>query len=67
MEQHLHSRNLAPGFVHGTLQQLYILEPSAAAGLAALRKLLPRALGPTVVVLTGRNVSWHRFEELVRG
>ncbi|WPB77001.1 pyridoxal-phosphate dependent enzyme [Archangium violaceum] len=45
----------------------YILEPSAAAGLAALRKLLPRALGPTVVVLTGRNVSWHRFEELVRG
>jgi threonine dehydratase len=44
----------------------YILEPSAAAGLAALRKLMPRALGPTVLVLTGRNVSWRRFEELVR-
>ncbi len=44
----------------------YILEPSAAAGLAALRKLSPRRLGATVVVLTGRNVSWRRFEELVR-
>ncbi|MGZ3459527.1 MAG: pyridoxal-phosphate dependent enzyme, partial [Archangium sp.] len=44
----------------------YILEPSAAAGLAALRKLAPRPLGTTVVVLTGRNVSWRRFEELVR-
>ncbi len=45
----------------------YILEPSAAAGLAALRKLTPRALETTVVVLTGRNVSWRRFQELVPG
>ncbi|WP_257461734.1 threonine ammonia-lyase [Archangium lipolyticum] len=44
----------------------YVIEPSAAAGLAALRKLLPRSLGPTAIVLTGRNVSWRRFEELVR-
>ncbi|MED3564249.1 threonine/serine dehydratase [Bacillus xiapuensis] len=49
------------------LKHQYIVEPSGAAGLAALKQLGTEIKGRKVaVVVTGRNVSWSRFLNLVQ-
>lgn len=48
------------------LQANYIVEPSGAAGVAALTYCEHELKGKKVaVVVTGRNVSWSRFKNLV--
>jgi len=46
-------------------EEKHLIEPSGVAGLAALLKAKAHAWGTTVIVVTGRNVSWGRFNTLV--
>ncbi|TDK59896.1 threonine/serine dehydratase [Bacillus salipaludis] len=49
------------------LKHQYIVEPSGAAGIAALRQLGVEIKGRKIaVVVTGRNISWSRFLNLVK-
>lgn len=44
----------------------YIVEPSGAAGVAALKQCGEELNGrKVVVVVTGRNISWSRLTSLV--
>ncbi|MED1470575.1 threonine/serine dehydratase [Bacillus salipaludis] len=49
------------------LKHQYIVEPSGAAGIAALKQLGVEIKGRKIaVVVTGRNISWSRFLNLVK-
>jgi threonine dehydratase len=45
----------------------YIIEPSGAAGVACLQRVESELHGRKVaVVITGRNISWSRFDSLIK-
>lgn len=43
----------------------YLIEPSAAVALASCLYRYTRLIGPTVIILTGRNVSYSTVQQLV--
>lgn len=44
----------------------YLIEPSAAVALASILYGHTQPKGPTVIILTGRNVSYNTIQELIK-